>query len=43
MRDSFRELNRGEVEPFCESLTAFLASIPYDSHDALKDLSLIHI
>ena len=38
VRDSFRQLNRGEVEPFCESLTAFLASIPYDSHDALKDI-----
>ena len=38
VRDSFRQLNRGEVEPFCESLTAFLASIPYDSHEALKDI-----
>ena len=26
------------MEPFCESLTAFLSSIPYDSHDALKDI-----
>ena len=25
VRDSFRQLNRGEVEPSCESLTAFLA------------------
>lgn len=38
VRDSFRQLNRGEVVPFCESLTAFLASIPYDSHEALKDI-----
>ncbi len=38
VRDAFRQLNRGEVEPFCESLTAFLASIPYDSHESLKDI-----
>ena len=38
VRDAFRQLNRGDVEPFCESLTAFLASIPYDSHEALKDI-----
>ena len=38
VRNAFRQLNRGEVEPFCESLTAFLASIPYDSHDGLKDI-----
>lgn len=25
VRDSFHQLNRGEVETFCESLTAFLA------------------
>lgn len=36
--DAVELLNVGEVEPFCESLAAFLASIPYDSHDALKDL-----
>ena len=40
VRNSFRQLNRGEVEPFCESLTAFLSSIPYDSHEALKDIKL---
>ena len=38
VRDAFRQLNRGEVEPFCESLTAFLSSIPYDSHESLKDI-----
>ena len=38
VRDAVRKLNRGEVEPFCESLTAFLSSIPYDSHEALKDI-----
>ena len=38
VQDAFRQLNRGELETFCESLTAFLSSIPYDSHDALKDL-----
>ena len=26
------------MEPFCESLTAFLSSIPYDSHNGLKDI-----
>ena len=36
--DAIELLHVGEVEPFCESLTAFLSSIPYDSHDALKDL-----
>ena len=38
VRDAVRKLNRGEIEPFCESLTAFLSSIPYDSHEALKDI-----
>ena len=38
VRNAFLQLNRGEIEPFCESLTAFLASIPYDSHDGLKDI-----
>ena len=36
--DAIELLDVGEIEPFCESLTAFLASIPYDSHDALKDI-----
>ena len=36
--DAIDLLDVGEVEPFCESLTAFLASIPYDSHEALKDI-----
>ena len=40
VREAFRRLNRGEVDSFCESLTTFLASIPYDSHDALKDLKV---
>ena len=38
LTDAVELLNVGEVEPFCESLTAFLASIPYDSHEALKDI-----
>ena len=38
VQEAFRQLNRGEVEPFCESLTAFLSSIPYDSHESLKDI-----
>ena len=36
--DAIELLDVGEVEPFCESLTAFLASIPYDSHESLKDI-----
>ena len=40
LTDAVELLNVGEVEPFCESLTAFLASIPYDSHEALKDIKL---
>ena len=36
--DAIELLDVGEIEPFCESLTAFLSSIPYDSHDALKDI-----
>ncbi|MGN0047727.1 MAG: AAA family ATPase [Bacteroides sp.] len=38
LTDAVELLNVGEVEPFCESLTAFLSSIPYDSHEALKDI-----
>ncbi|MGN0309373.1 MAG: ATP-binding protein [Bacteroides sp.] len=38
LTDSVELLAQGDIEPFCESLTAFLASIPYDSHDALKDI-----
>ncbi len=36
--DAIELLDVGEVEPFCESLTAFLSSIPYDSHESLKDI-----
>ena len=36
--DAIELLDVGEVEPFCESLTAFLASIPYDSHNGLKNI-----
>ncbi|MDY2641782.1 MAG: AAA family ATPase, partial [Mediterranea sp.] len=38
VQEAFRQLNRGDVELFCESLTAFLSSIPYDSHESLKDI-----
>ena len=38
VQEAFRQLNRGDVEPFCESLTAFLSSIPYDRHESLKDI-----
>ncbi|MDO4165258.1 MAG: AAA family ATPase [Bacteroides sp.] len=33
-----RQLRKGEVSAFITSLTAFLASIPYDSHPGLKDM-----
>ena len=36
--DAIELLDVGEIEPFCESLTAFLSSIPYDSHESLKDI-----
>ena len=36
--DTIELLDEGKIAPFCQSLTAFLASIPYDSHDALKDI-----
>ena len=38
VQEAFRQLHRGDVETFCESLTAFLSSIPYDSHESLKDI-----
>ena len=38
VQGAFLQLNCGEIEPFSESLTAFLSSIPYDSHDGLKDI-----
>lgn len=38
--DSIMLLRQGETDAFCDSLTAFLSSIPYDSHDSLKDLKM---
>lgn len=38
--DSVLLLRQGETDEFCHSLTAFLSSIPYDSHEALKDLKM---
>lgn len=38
--DSIMLLRQGDIEAFCNSLTAFLSSIPYDSHDSLKDLKM---
>lgn len=34
--DSVSLLEDGNATAFCESLTAFLAGIPYDSHDSIK-------
>ncbi|MGL4852366.1 MAG: AAA family ATPase, partial [Phocaeicola sp.] len=34
--DSILKLNDGQTEEFRQSLTAFMASIPYDSHDSTK-------
>ncbi|WP_237029128.1 helix-turn-helix domain-containing protein [Phocaeicola dorei] len=33
-------LSKGTPPLFCDSLTAFLASIPYDSHASLKELDM---
>lgn len=38
--ESSRQLGKGEISAFITSLTAFLASIPYDSHDGLKDMQM---
>lgn len=38
--DAILLLRRGETDVFCRSLAAFLSSIPYDSHEALKDLKM---
>ncbi|MDO4165729.1 MAG: ATP-binding protein [Bacteroides sp.] len=37
-RESSRQLRKGEVSSFVTSMTAFLASIPYDAHPALKNI-----
>lgn len=37
---SYRQLVAGETDAFRLSLTAFLASIPYDSHESLKTSEL---
>ncbi len=36
--DAIELLDVGELDAFCKSLTAFLSSIPYDSHGGLKDI-----
>lgn len=33
-------LDDGDTDGFCRSLTAFLSSIPYDSHEALTDIAI---
>ena len=38
--DSIMSLDQGDTTEFRTSLTAFLASIPYDSHGSLKDLEM---
>lgn len=38
--DSVMSLEKGDTAAFRDSLTAFLASIPYDAHGPLKDLDM---
>lgn len=38
--DLFIQLNEGEVSPFITYMTSFLADIPYDSHEGLKDMRM---
>lgn len=38
--DAVRTLEQGDTQSFLRSLTAFLASIPYDSHGSLKDIDM---
>ncbi|MDO4180939.1 MAG: AAA family ATPase, partial [Bacteroidales bacterium] len=38
--EAMRLLRQGDTSEFRTSLTAFLASIPYDAHDSLKDLEM---
>ena len=38
--DAVTCLEQGDTAAFCDSLTAFLASIPYDSHASLKGLDM---
>jgi len=38
--DAVMDLDRGDTDAFRRSLTAFLASIPYDAHGSLKDIDV---
>lgn len=38
--DAVMNLDRGDTDTFLRSLTAFLASIPYDAHGSLKDMDI---
>ena len=38
--DVIMALDRGDTDSFHRSLTAFLSSIPYDSHGSLKDIDI---
>lgn len=38
--EAVMDLERGDTNAFRLSLTAFLASIPYDSHGSLKDIDI---
>lgn len=38
--DAIMDLDRGDTDGFLRSLTAFLASIPYDAHGSLKDMDI---
>ena len=38
--EAVMDLDRGDTDSFRRSLTAFLASIPYDAHGSLKDIDI---
>lgn len=40
LTDAVMDLDRGDTDAFLRSLTAFLASIPYDAHGSLKDMDI---
>lgn len=39
-QDAFELLADGKMQSFVDLLTAFLASIPYDAHESLKDMKM---
>ena len=41
LAQAMRDLHLGKTSAFRDSLTAFLASIPYDSHPGLRSMDLM--